>query len=255
MKNFFSYRTIVAIAMLLIAGNIAYAQNVVYNTVTNQKVSENNGQSVTYASSLTGGIIPNRIVVGVDNGWDNDFLSSVGATGSDFYVQPFIANLSAITKFGVVIQQSSGNGQVLLSIFDDVDGKPNWAAPLYEGTLKTPTATAAWYFESGINVPLVIGKKYYVVVDGYNNAGATGNCRIGTSNTAPMDNGFVKWTNDAETTNPGWVNWGLTYKLAIYVEGTPPPVPVSKWSVIMAFAVLGGVTFVGLRRKVNKNRI
>lgn len=255
MKNFFSYRTIVAIAMLLIAGNAVYSQNVIYNTVTNQKVGENSGQSIPYASTFAGDTITKKTMVGIDNGWNGCVISAVGDSGSDVYVQSFVANVSAITKFGVVIQQLYGNGQVLLSIAEDVDGKPNFATPLYEGTLITPTTTAAWYFESGINVPLEVGKKYYVMIDGYSNAGATGFSAIGASGAYPTATDGVKWLNDAEGTNPSWQINPLNLPLAIYFEGTPLPVSDSRWTLIMAFAVLGGVTFVGLRRKANKNRI
>ena len=123
--------------------------------------------------------------------------------------------LSTITKFGVVIQQDESKGEVLLAIVGaDSSGNPDVSAPLYEGTLIAPTTTATWYYEESINVPVTIGTKYWVLIDGYDNTGATGASYIGLSdNYTDTGENFIYSNNGGST-------WD-TYicPLAIYVEG------------------------------------
>jgi hypothetical protein len=98
-----------------------------------------------------------------NNGWNTNVVSFIGATGSDFYAQSFIANVNAITKFGVVIQEIESQGQVILStVADNGSGAPDVSAPLYQGTLRDPSTTGAWFYETGISVPLTVGQKYWV---------------------------------------------------------------------------------------------
>lgn len=155
-----------------------------------------------------------------NNLWNTNFISSIGEIGTDFYAQSFIANVNVITKFGVVIQQIDAEGQVILSIAaDNGSNAPNVSAPLYQGTLKDPTSTAAWYYETGINIPVTPGQKYWILVDGYNNAGATGRSAIGRS---------ANYTDTGETfifSNAGGLGvWNSLagYFMAIYVEGIKP---------------------------------
>jgi hypothetical protein len=155
--------------------------------------------------------------VAVNNGWNGNYMTAVGATGSNFYAQSFIANTNAITKFGVVIQQRIPQGELILAIAADNGGVPNYAAPLYQGTLRTPTPTGAWYYETGINVPLTIGQKYYILYDGYDNPGATGWDAIGLSSTYPIAGEGIIWSNSGGVGS--WDSFGGAYPLAIYVEG------------------------------------
>ncbi|HKM94253.1 MAG TPA: hypothetical protein VJY41_11425 [Prolixibacteraceae bacterium] len=244
MKNSFCFHKIAAIVLLLIVANVTNAQTTVFNTVTGQVVNINNGNSSTILPPLSS---PGVQIV-VDNGWNNDYVGNIGQDGSTFYAQSFIATTSTITKFGVLIQEDGAEGQVILAIVaEDGSGKPNTAAPLYEGTLINPTTTAAWYFESDINIPVTIGQKYYVLIDGYNNAGATGISKIGTSNTQTNSGESFLYSNDPVGY---WNEFG--YYLAIYVEGGTAVVPVSYWPVIIAFALIGLLTLFGFRRKFAK---
>lgn len=157
--------------------------------------------------------------VAINNSWGGStIISSIGATGSDYYAQSFIANTSAITKFGAVIQELSAEGQISLAIAEDNNGVPNFDSPLYQGTLLDPTTTAGWFYESGINVPLTIGQKYYILFDGYNNGGATGYSGIGYSTSAPIPGEGIIWSNYG-----GVGSWDTmsNYPLSLYAEGVP----------------------------------
>jgi hypothetical protein len=188
--------------------------------------------------------------VSIDNGWNGNIISSIGETGSDYYAQSFIANMSAITKFGVVIQQLIANGEISLAIAsDNGSGVPNFAAPLYQGTLKNPTTTAAWYYEEGLNIPVTPGQKYYVLLDGYNNPGATGQSGIGYSNTQPIPGEGIIFSNDGGVGT--WVSFP-SYPLAIYVEGigeAPVSVPtLTAWGIMFLMISLMLVSFYFLKR-------
>ena len=78
---------------------------------------------------------------------------------------------------------------------DNGSGVPDFNAPLYVGPLIDPTTTATWYYETGLNIPVVPGQKYYVLLDGYANAGATGNAGIGLSDTQPIPGEVMIWSN------------------------------------------------------------
>jgi hypothetical protein len=246
MNKTFSLKTIAAIALLFIIGNVANATNVVFNTVTGQAVNPKVVGSQTFAPLGSSGV-----QVNVDNGWNNNMVTSIGAVGSNFYAQPFIATVSSITRFGTVIREYSSEGQIQLAIAADNGGVPDYEHPLYIGSLINPTTTAMWYFETGINVPVTIGQKYYILLDGDNNAGATGNSGIGMSDTEPIGGGAFIYSNTS-----GIGTWdSYTGPLAIYVEGNNNSVPVSIWTIVLAFAVIGGGAFVGFRKKIVKQAI
>jgi spore coat protein U-like protein len=184
--------------------------------------------------------------VAVNNGWNGNYVSALGATGSNFYAQSFIANVSAITEFGVVIQQVSAVGQIVLEIAaDNGSGVPVYSAPLYQGTLISPTTTGTWYYETGINVPVTPGQKYYVLLNGYNNPGATGWSRIGLSDTQPNSGQGMIYSNSGGV--GAWSNWGVP--LAIYIEGVPLPVPtLNMWGMITLMISLMLVSLYFLKR-------
>lgn len=154
-----------------------------------------------------------------NNGWNSLFITSIGEDGSDFYAQSFIANVDVITRFGLVVQEVGAEGQVRLSIAADNGlGSPNVTTVLYEGAIINPTTTATWYFETGMNLKVTPGQKYWVVVDGYANAGATGRSGIGISDNKPNSGEGMIYTNNAGS------SWGMvsTMPLAIRVEGIKP---------------------------------
>lgn len=246
MNKTFSLKTIVAIALLLIIGYGANAGNVIFNTVTGQAVNHNTGGSSTFVSLASSGDLVN-----VDNGWNNSTIFSIGETSTDFYAQSFIATTCNITRFGVVVQEVVSEGQIRLAIAADNGGVPDYEHPLYIGSLINPTTTAMWYFETGINVPVTIGQKYYVLLDGFENAGATGQCQIGSSATFPITGQGLIYSNSSGI--GAWDNYWEP--LAIYVEGNNNSVPVSIWTIVLAFAVIGGAAFVGFRKKLVKQAI
>jgi hypothetical protein len=229
--------------------NITYAQTILFNTKTGKAT----GASVSNPVVLLPVSLPPGIIANVDNGWDGtSMISSIGASGSDYYGQAFISNVAVITKIGIVIQETYSEGEVRFGIAADNGGVPNYAAPLYMGPLVNPTTSAQWYFESGLNIPVTIGQKYYVFIDGYENAGATGQAAIGYSATQPMAGEGIVYSNDGGGT---WEDSYTMYPLAIYVEGTPTPVPVPFWAILLGFGVIGVTSFIAVRRKMLKQAI
>ncbi len=185
--------------------------------------------------------------VAVNNGWNGQYISSIGADGSDYYAQSFRINYTAITKFGVVIRAGSGGGQISLAIASDNEGVPNYAAPLYQGALKNPTSTGGWYYEEGLNIPITPGQKYYVLMDGYNPPGATGWSWIGLSNAGPIAGEGIIWSNSG-----GVGPWSsmASWPLAIYIEGTPiSTIPtMNEWGIIFFMISLAVASIDFLKR-------
>ena len=241
MKKIFFLKTIALSLLLVTFVNVANAQSSVFNTVTGQVTNANYGQNTTPVSPLA---FP-AWTSGVDNGWNSYTISSIGASGSNYYAQSFIATVSSITKFGVVIRQGSAVGKLRIGITTDNGGVPNYASPLYMGSLITPTTTGAWYYETGVNIPVTKGQKYYVLIDGYNIAGTSGWDYIGLSYTCPIPGEGIIWSN-----NGGVGSWQTApgSPLAIYVEG-PAAVPVPLWTIVLAFVVIGITTLIAIRRK------
>lgn len=173
---------------------------------------------VSVALALSPAAAAAATVVDQDLAWNSFYISTVGATQSDFYAQSFVPDVTSITRFGVVLGENTPEGQVLLAICrDNGAGRPDLAAPLYQGALLNPTPTMAWFYEEGLSVPVTPGLKYWIVIDGYNNAGATGNSKVGTSAGHTNTGENMIYTNDAGTT------WGqVPFAIALHVEGTAP---------------------------------
>ena len=182
--------------------------------------------------------------VDVSTTWNGSFIDTVGATLSDYYAQSFITKSTVITKFGVVIGETAPEGQVLLALAaDNGSGRPNLAAPLYQGTLINPTPTFSWYYEEGLNIPVTPGNRYWVVIDGYNNAGATGNSGVGSSSTYTSSGENMLYSNDHGT------SWGqVGNAIALYVAGKSAPVPaLSAWMLGLLAALVAGVALSKLK--------
>jgi len=154
-----------------------------------------------------------------NNGWNTAFIATVGENGSTFYAQSFIANVDVITRFGVVIKEGEAEGQVRLAIATDNGlGTPNVTTPLYQGAIINPTGTGIWYYEAGLTIKVTPGQKYWVLIDGYANAGATGHSEIGISDNRPDTGEGMIYSNNAGS------SWGMVFAmpLAIRVEGIKP---------------------------------
>ncbi len=179
-------------------------------------------------------------IVDENNGFNGDYISTIGIPLSNFYAQSFIANVTKIMKFGVVIKEMTPEGELILSIAaDNGSGVPDYNAPIYQGTLKNPSTTGDWFYEEGLNIPVNGGQKYWVLIDGYNNAGASGTSKIGYSNNLTDSKEYMIYSNNA-----GVGDWSSLsgYPLAIYVEGR---VEFCKHTVIVSDtsgALLSGVT-------------
>jgi hypothetical protein len=247
MKKISFLKSVVPVVLFLFLFNITNAQTILFNTKTGQAT----GASPSNQVVLLPLSIPSGTIVSVNNGWNNSIVTSVGNDGTDYYAQSFIANVAVITRIGIVIQELSTEGQVRFGIAADNGGVPNYAAPLYMGSLVNPTTTTDWYYEGGLNIPVTIGQKYYLLIDGYDNAGATGSAGIGTSNTYPIAGEGLIYSNDEGVGS--WTEW--TGPLAIYVEGSPTAVPVPIWAIVFGFVLIGATAFIGIRRRMLKQAI
>jgi hypothetical protein len=227
---------------------IDHTNATILNTKTGEPIVEPSGTIVVPPVTDTNPLWLEAII---NNGWNGHYIGTIGAYygATDFYAQSFTATMTSITKFGVVILQDYPVGELRLGITTDNGGVPDYASPLYLGTAKIPDNTGKWYFETGVDIPVIPGEKYYVLLDAVNVPGATGYDLIGLSSNCPIDGKGIIFSN-----NDG-VNW-ITYPeypLAIYVEGVPAPVPVPYWAIILVFVVIGGSAFYAYKRKLAKS--
>jgi hypothetical protein len=151
-------------------------------------------------------------------------VGTVGALASDFYAQSFVADVHRITQLGVYLYEYAAEGQVRLAIAPDLAGDPNASSPIWESPLIDPSASPGWIYLDGLAIDVTPGTLYYLMVDGYQNAGATGAARMGTSLGNPPDTGdpFV-YSND------GGISWNpYSSPLAIHVQGCGDVKPVIK---------------------------
>jgi hypothetical protein len=249
MKKSFLFNSIIMLVMLFTLTSVNNVQATIINTKTGLPIVQ-----PVNTGSIPGPVATNPLWLraAVNNGWNGEYISSIGASGSDYYAQSFIATMTSITKFGVVIRQGSAVGEVRLAIVSDNAGTPNYASPLYMGTLKTPTSTGAWYYETGLSIAVVPGQKYYVLIDGYDIPTTTGWSWIGISSNAPIPGEGIVWSNSGGV--GAWQGYS-SYPLAIFVEGVPAPVPVPYWIIVLAFVVIGTGTIVAFRKKLAKQAI
>lgn len=245
MKKTYSIKPIVTLALMILLFVNVNAQISVTDTYTGQPYTLNKTGNVVYPS-----LSAPSVVVDENNGWNSGVINSVGADGSDFYVQSFIADVSVITRIGVVLVEYSPEGHVLMSIVKDNAGVPDYANPLYQGSLIDPSTTAQWYYQTNLNVPVTPGDKYYIMIDGLNNSGATGAAGVGSSDTSPITGELMRYSNNSGSY---WNTWWTS--MAIYVEGTPEPVPVSIWAIVLAFVVIGVGTYFGLRKRLQRKAV
>jgi hypothetical protein len=140
---------------------------------------------------------------------------AIGASGSDFYAQSFIADVHRISQIGIYLSENSAGGQVRLAIAPDVSGDPDALNPIWESPLIDPSSAQGWVYLDNLGIDVVPGTRYYVVIDGFGNSGASGTSRAGTSPGEPTDTG-----DDFVYSNNGGASW-TTYSspLAVHVQG------------------------------------
>ncbi|HPS13298.1 MAG TPA: hypothetical protein PLB87_08480 [Prolixibacteraceae bacterium] len=207
------------------------------------------GLALTALFSCIVSITNAQIVVDENSAWNKDSIYPVGALKSDFYAQSFFANEPYLTKIGAVIREHNPEGQVILSIVPANSlGYPDLTNVLYQGSLINPNTTYTWYYEN-MHIRVNVGQKYFLLIDGYDNAGATGKASIGLASKPTDTNESVIYTNN---NGSYWESSGYYSNkyLAVYVEGTTTPVPVSIWSIVAAFATLIVTSFFVVRRKL-----
>ncbi|MCB9232300.1 MAG: gliding motility-associated C-terminal domain-containing protein [Bacteroidia bacterium] len=108
-------------------------------------------------------------------------LTSVGKTGFPFAAQSFYSNVNVVRHIGIWLAESSPQGQVTISIAPDLNGYPNLNNILYESSLMDPGPLGQWFIDSSLTLSVIQGQKYWILADGYNNAGSSGAAHVGTS--------------------------------------------------------------------------
>jgi len=207
-------------------------------------------RGLTLVAILSGFVFTSKAqsVIDENTAWNGDSIYSIGIPFSNYYAQSFFANEPYITKIGVAIREQVPEGQVLLSVVSaNSSGYPDLTNVLYEGSLINPNTTFTWYYEN-MHIRVNVGQKYFLLIDGYNNPGASGKAQIGLSNEMTDTHESVIFSNNAGS------SWECGYYcgkyIAVYVEGAMAPVPVLIWSVVAAFAALIGTSFFVVRRKL-----
>lgn len=95
-------------------------------------------------------------------------------------------------------------------------------------------------------VPVTDGQRYWIVIDGYNNASATGNARIGASNGWTNTNERMIFTNDA---GAYFGTVGSAIALRLEAEALVSPVPtLSEYALWLLGIGLAGIGVFMLRR-------
>lgn len=113
----------------------------------------------------------------------DSFFVGVGTLNNDYVAQSFLANITQVDSIGVWLRRDSGNARVrLLLTGDNGVNRPDLGTILYSSNPISPVDSGSWHYESGFTTILEPGRKYWVVVDGFNELGATGFAAIGTSN-------------------------------------------------------------------------
>ena len=124
----------------------------------------------------------------------------MGASGNNFFAQSFYANVDYITEVGAWLQEYTAAGQVRIAIVqDDGFGNPDENAVLWESNLIDPTTIGSWYTYSNLLIPVSIGTKYWLLVDGVN-TGASGSSYAGTSSSYTDTYENLKYSNDGGVT-------------------------------------------------------
>lgn len=140
--------------------------------------------------------------------------TQVGPDANRFAAQSFFAEANTLRAFGVWLKEGTANGAVVLSICKTGESTlPDENACLYTSALIDPDTSGKWYYVTGINVGLTVGTRYWVVIDGDANEGATGKTMTGAgpyyTNTGQGHAYRAKGTT---------VWWTSNSPLAVYVE-------------------------------------
>lgn len=123
------------------------------------------------------------------------------------------------------MREIEAEGEVSLAIAaNNGSGAPNVSVPLYQSKLLNPSTSGGWFYETGINVPVTIGTKYWVLINGYNNAGASGRSSVGISSKKTDTGEGMIYSNSG-----GIGSWNsiASTPLAIFVDGTLTTLAVS----------------------------
>jgi gliding motility-associated-like protein len=154
--------------------------------------------------------------------------SGVGAAGDDYAAQSFLSDVTIINKIGAWLKLDVPNSRVSLKLVGaDAFGNPDVSTFLFETPLITPDPSGLFYNYGGFTVQVIPGNKYFVVVDGYQNATASGKAIVGLASVYTDTNEDMVFTTDGgltwDTLNVG----SPSGPMAIYVEGDTCTVPAS----------------------------
>lgn len=154
-------------------------------------------------------------VIDEDNGRISEYIG-VGQDSLDFIAQSFFANVDVIRKLGVWLREVIPGGEVRISLAPtDSVGLPDVNNLIYSSVLIDPGPLGGDVVDSTMQIPVVQGDKYWVVVNGFNNSGSSGYSSTGVSN-VPTDTG-----ENLFFSSNGGVTWGnlISNPMTIFVEG------------------------------------
>lgn len=111
-------------------------------------------------------------------------MGSVGSDGSGYFAQSFTADKGKITTLGVWLDEYNSEGQVRLALAPgDGNGNPDETTILWNSALINTDTLGQWYKINTGGVNVTKGQTYYLLIDGYQNDGATGSAYAGLSDT------------------------------------------------------------------------
>lgn len=158
-----------------------------------------------------------------ENNPPDSVLVGIGPDSTAYFAQSFLADITVLQEFGVWLRQEFPQGAVQLQLVPaDSHNLPDFGNSLYSGAdIFPPDSILAFESDSGLNIPLVLGQRYFVVIDGENSGGMFGWSAAGLSSTFTDTNDPLILSRDQGNT---WDT--LNRPLSIFVAGLPCDYPV-----------------------------
>jgi hypothetical protein len=152
----------------------------------------------------------------IDLAHDDGQVGNIGNSSSDFYSMSFVGNGSDASRVGVWLEEGNSEGEVRVAICpDDGGGRADALNPLWESSLIDPGSTGQWFYRDIPGVTLTDGKRYHVVIDGYQNGG-TGYSNVGLSTETTSTNENFYYSNDG---GGSWTEYSSPFALELETSG------------------------------------
>jgi len=148
------------------------------------------------------------------------YYSSVGGSGSDYYAQSFIATENSLSGVGVYIAGSNTPyPDMRVALWGDSGGDPERNNIIAEGDVIAGSSMTSsgqrYYLNFSTPQPVVVGWRYWVVIDGYYDHNTTGRCRARYNSGNVYADGIFKYSNNAGIS---WATPSSNFDLDFYVS-------------------------------------